>query len=106
MKFILTLIIGFLLVGVAQSAPNKHQDSALETNGVKVEYYETSKRGIIRPIGCSLCILKIYHFTSDIKIKKDNQPITLEAFMSDYWNAKYPTLFIDLKTNKVLRVSY
>lgn len=107
MKFYLICISLLLSLNTqAQAEAVEHSDSALETNGIKVEYFESSKKGIIRPSGCSQCLLEFYNFKKDIKIIKNGKSIQLPEFMNDYWNAKYPTIFIDLKTNEVKRVNY
>lgn len=79
---------------------------AVETRGIRVEYSDVSQRGFIYPIKCDSCTKKAYEFKGPIKVKKKNQPISFTAFLSDYSNAKYPTLFLNPETLDVLRVSY
>jgi hypothetical protein len=81
-------------------------DLALETNGIKVEYIESSKRGIITVIDCEPCQEKQYFFEALPVIRKQGATITFEAFMNDYWNARSATLFLDPTSKRVIRVTY
>lgn len=79
---------------------------ALEVNSIKVEYMETSNKGLVYVYGCKQCADKYYKFDSTVKITKDGQEILLEELMSDYWNANTPTLFLNSKNNVIEAISY
>ena len=81
-------------------------DVALETNGIKVEYIESSKRGIISVVDCSQCSKSQYDFQTPPEIIKKGKAITFEDFMLDYWNAKNATIFLDLRSSQVIKVIY
>ncbi|MFT5594144.1 MAG: hypothetical protein ACI8SR_002533 [Oceanicoccus sp.] len=95
-----------LIPNIAFAKVVEHSDTALEANGMKVEFFDSSETGIIRPINCNLCLLEFYNFDNKIKINKSGTPIPLKTFMDDYWNAQYPTLFIDPRTNTVKKINY
>jgi len=88
------------------SVENKHRDTALEMASLKAEYYSSSKKGIITPIDCEICILKLYHFNDQTTIRRDNKLISIQDFMNEYWKIKYPTIFIDPDNNHVLSIIY
>lgn len=104
MKPIIYLAIYFLLSSNLHAA--NEPDTAMETSGIKVEFLETSQKGIIYVYGCDQCTKKYYTFTDKPRIKRKGQYISFEEFMNDYWNAKYPTLFLDKRTQSVLKVLY
>ena len=105
MKFLLCFLFSW---GVLQSAQAEviALEEAVETNGIKVEYITSSKRGIIHVIDCDLCTKPYYHFTGQPIIIKAGVIIPFESFLKDYWNASYPTLLLDPKSLDVLRISY
>jgi hypothetical protein len=84
----------------------KALDIALEMNSFKAEYYATSKQGIIKVSGCNQCEEKIYRFDDTVKIVKNNQPISIDIFIKDYWNAEYPTIFLDPATKSIILIAY
>ncbi len=81
-------------------------DIALEPQSIKVEYMPSSNRGIIYVKGCEQCDKPYYSFKQQPEIIKQNKVISFENFMTDYWNAKFPTLFLDMQTHAVMRVTY
>jgi hypothetical protein len=81
-------------------------DIALEMNSFKAEYYATSQQGIIKVSGCNQCDENIYHFDHTVKIVKNNQPISIDLFIKDYWNAEYPTIFLDPATKSIILIAY
>ena len=81
-------------------------DIAIETNGIRVEYIESSKRGLVHIKGCSQCKKKYYYFSKKPIINKSGKVISFDEFLTDYWNAEYPTLFLDPKSLSVLRINY
>ncbi len=92
----------FALPAVAVTA----LDIALETGGIKVEYNDVSKKGIIHVYKCEQCTKKYYEFSELPKIMRKGSDISFDIFMKDYWNAKYPTLLLDIESLTVLQVSY
>lgn len=100
------ILISLLLFVSSASAKIITLDIALEMESFDVEYSEISKTGLIRVVDCSVCTQKIYTFDDKIIIKKQGNIITLEEFMQDYWNAKYPTLFADKDNLSIMRLIY
>jgi len=81
-------------------------DSAMEAGSIKVEFNSISKKGIVHVLRCELCTKAIYSFNQTPKIIKQGKSISFDAFMKDYWNAKYPTLILDKEDLTVLKVIY
>ncbi|MEH6344913.1 MAG: hypothetical protein V7785_07505 [Bermanella sp.] len=81
-------------------------DIALEPQSIKVEYMSSSDSGIIYVKGCDQCSNAFYTFKQKPKIIKQGKEISFEIFMTEYWNAKFPTLFLDIKSQAVIRVVY
>ena len=104
MKNILWLLLW--LIPSISLAEIKNLEIPLEMEKFKVEFYQTTQKGLITPVGCSQCKEQRYHFGSDIKIIRANQTISIETFISDYWNAKYPTIFLTLDQSNVVKVVY
>lgn len=100
------ILISLLLFVSSASAIVITLDIALEMESFDVEYSEISKTGLIRVVDCSDCTKKIYTFDDNIIIKKQGNIITLEEFMQDYWNAKYPALFANKDDLSIMRITY
>jgi hypothetical protein len=81
-------------------------DIPIEMDGFKIEFFETSNRGIISVIGCDSCDEKIYEFKSSIDIFKQGKKISLNVFLKDYWNSDNPTIFLDPKSGYAIRIIY
>jgi hypothetical protein len=81
-------------------------EEAVETNRIKVEYIASSERGIIHVTGCDSCTKSYYTFTGQPIILKAGTIVKFDYFLTDYWNARYPTLLLDPKTLEVLRIIY
>ncbi len=105
MKTIQLLILSFLIINISQ-AEMISLEIARETQGIKVEYIESTDRGIVRVKNCELCTKDFYTFHNKPVIKRIGELITFETFLTDYWNAKFPTLFLDPKTLAVVRIEY
>jgi len=104
MKF---LLCAFCILSVSQASFGaQYLELAVETNGIRVEYIESSNRGLVHIKGCSQCEKKYYTFTKKPIIKKQGKIISFDEFLTDYWNAKFPTLFLDPKSLSVLRINY
>ena len=85
----------------------KALDKAIEVDSIKIEYISSSDRGYVYVYGCSQCKQKKYYeFNKKPIIKRKGNIISFEEFLKDYSNAKEPTVFLDPKTLKVLRVNY
>lgn len=104
MKTLTAFAMSFLLSTSVFSMESA--EIALEANSLKLEYYETTQRGIIRLQGCSHCEKEFYDFDGQPIILKSNKAISFEAFQQDFWNAKYPTIIIDKTYHKVIKVIY
>lgn len=104
MKTLLALTLGLLCS--ASVFAIETLDIALEADSLKLEYYETTQRGIIRLKGCTYCDQDIYEFKSKPAIEKNGKEITFDFFLKDFWNARSPTIFLDKKTKHVIRVIY
>lgn len=81
-------------------------DIALEPQSIKVEYMSSSDSGIIYVKNCDQCGKAFYNFKIKPKIIKQGKEISFDIFMEDYWNAKFPTLFLNIKSQAVMRVVY
>jgi len=105
MKFLLSFLFSF---GVLQNAHAQLivLELAVETNGIRVEYIESSNRGLIYVKNCSHCKQKNYTFSKKPIIKKYGRIISFDEFLTDYWKAEYPTLFLDPESLSVLRINY
>jgi hypothetical protein len=78
----------------------------LEMNTFQVEYREISKTGIIRVKDCNRCTKEIYEFSENIIIKRTGKIITLAELLSEYKKVQYPTIFLDINSDHVVRISY
>ena len=104
MKFLLCV---FSILAFSQTSFGaQYLELAVETNGIRVEYIESSNRGLVHIKDCSQCEKKYYTFTKKPIIKKQGKIISFDEFLTDYWNAKFPTLFLDPKSLSVLRINY
>ncbi len=104
MKFLLCL---FCILGISQTSFSaQYLELAVETNGIRVEYIESSNRGLVHVKNCSQCTQKYYTFSKKPIINRFGRIITFDEFLADYWNAEYPTLFLDPKSMSVLRINY
>ncbi len=104
MKSIIFLFASLYFSACAYSATAL--DIALEPQSIKVEYMDSSSSGIIYVKGCDQCGKDFYNFKQKPKIIKQGKEISFEIFMTEYWNAKFPTLFLDIKSQAVMRVVY
>lgn len=104
MKILLCLIGALSLTLNSYAA--KYLEIAVETNGIKVEFFESSNRGLIHVKDCSQCKQKYYTFTNKPIIKRFGRIVSFETFLTDYWNAEDPTLFLDPDSLSVLRINY
>ena len=104
MKFLLLAIFS---LSIFQSAIAATATSiAIELESIKVEYIENTKRGIVYIYGCDDCSENFFTFEQFPKIKKNGKVITFETFMSEYWKAKHPAIFLDPKTKVVKKIIY
>ncbi len=104
MKFLLSL---FCVLSFSQTSLAAHAaDIAREVASIKVEYYDTTNKGVVRVKGCSQCSKKMYSFTSIPLITRNNKTITFKEFMADYWNATFATLLLDKNTLTVQSIHY
>ncbi|MGR6873378.1 hypothetical protein ACU6U9_13970 [Pseudomonas sp. HK3] len=78
----------------------------LEMNSFQIEYSEASKTGIIRVEGCSRCTKEIYEFSESIVVKRSGKKTTINELLKEYWKVKYPTVFLKINENQVIRISY
>lgn len=104
MKTLLALTLGLLCSTSVFAIETL--DIALEAKSLKLEFYETTQRGIIRLKGCSRCEKDFYDFEKKPSIIKNGQSISFEAFQNDFWNAQYPTIFLDKTNQLVIKVIY
>ncbi|MEY8205688.1 MAG: hypothetical protein RPR40_11555 [Bermanella sp.] len=104
MKYLLFLL--WVLSASQGGQAAQFLDIAIETNGIRVEYIESSKRGLVHIKGCNQCKQKYYSFSKEPIINKSGKIISFDEFLTDYWNAEYPTLFLDPKSLSVLRINY
>lgn len=96
------MILGLVpITHSAQSVP-----IILEVVNIKVEYYDTTNRGIVRVINCTRCSKKIYKFSPPPVIKKNGKVISIENFMSEHQEAITATLFLDKATLSVERINF
>jgi len=104
MKFLLCV---FCILGISQTSFGaQYLELAVETNGIRVEYIESSNRGLVHIKNCSQCEKKYYSFSKKPTINKYGKIISFDEFLTDYWNAEYPTLFLDPESLSVLRITY
>ena len=104
MKLIICLFVFLCFSSSAYSATAL--DIALEPKSIKVEYMDSSNSGIIYVKDCDQCGNTFYNFKQKPKIIKQGKEISFDVFMEDYWNAKFPTLFLNIKSKAVIRVVY
>lgn len=103
MKYILLALIS--LCSIATYAV-RDIEVPLEMDSFQIEYRDISKTGTIRVKNCNRCKQDIYKFNETIEIKRKNQTITINELLKDYWNAKHPTVFLNLNDTTVIRISY
>ena len=106
MKYIYLLLLNLFFSQNMFANTMSSPETALEADSLKLEYYETSQRGIIRLKGCSLCEKDIYEFSEVPNILKNGKAISFDVFQKDFWNAKHPTIFIDKNTQQVIKIIY
>lgn len=100
-------VIGLSLLSFSQfSLGAQYLELAVETGKIRVEYISTSDKGLIYPADCEQCTKTSYTFDGQPVIKRDGTVIPFDAFLSDYWNAKSSTLFLDPESLSVLRINY
>ncbi len=102
------LSITFILCIVVStsSADVPARDTAIEANGIRVEYNSISSIGRIHVYHCEQCKKSDYSFTKKPHIVRKGKTISFDFFMQDFWNAKYPTLILDSESLSVLEVVY
>ncbi len=104
MKFFLCF---FYILTISQASLGARAlDVAREMDSIKVEYYQTSNKGLVRVKGCSQCSKEVYTFTKKPLITRGGENIPFEEFMQEYWKAEYLTLLLDIKTLSVLSIHY
>lgn len=106
MTILKLFFVALIAISTSVQAKIIAKEISLETEKLKAEYYATSGRGKLTLIGCKRCEKSVYEFEEVPLILKDHKPITIEEFMQDYWNANFPTVFINLEKTKVIRISY
>jgi hypothetical protein len=106
MNFSIISIFLFCLLTAESVFASQATDIALEMKSIKVEYIETSKRGIIYVNDCDHCKEPYYQFSTLPEITRKGKAISFDEFLTDYWNATFPTLILDSKTHSVLHVIY
>ena len=100
------ILLIFFILFFQNSYGVKTLDVAVEATSIRVEYIESSNRGIIYPRQCEQCTKSFYEFTQTPKIIKSGKSISFEKFLQDYSNAKYTTLLLDKKSLSIVKVVY
>ena len=100
--FILSIFL--FQIGISHAATATSY--AYEANSLKLAYSEISQAGTIRLFGCSRCEKSVFSFTTPPTILKQGNTVPFSFFLKDYWNAKYPTIFIDKSTQQVTHITY
>lgn len=103
MKYIILTLICFLTL---PAYAVRDIEVPLEMDAFQLEYSDISKTGVIRVKNCLRCKQELYEFNDTIEIKRSGKTITLNELMSEYWNVKYPTIFLKLDENKAIRINY
>jgi len=106
MKYLISTLLTLAALFSATSHAAQALDIALEMKSFKAEYYSSSKTGVVKVAGCNQCEEDIYRFNSTVKILKNEKSITIEQFVQDYWNAEYPTIFLDPATKLIILIAY
>lgn len=102
---LITLILFSLLMSDCYSASTA-LNIAVEAKSIRVEYIESSKRGVIYVYSCNQCKQRQYYFDKAPTILRSGKSISFRTFLKDYWNAKIPTLVLDPYSKTVLKVVY
>ncbi len=101
------LLCVFCILSISQTSFGaQYLELAVETNGIRVEYIESSNRGLVHVKDCSQCTKKYYTFSEKPIINRLGRIISFDDFLTDYWNAEDPTLFLDPESLSVLRINY
>lgn len=107
MKRIIHILSFMALISVSHiSMSAQYLELAVETLGIRVEYIESTNKGLVYVKKCSQCTKEFYSFSKLPTIKKNGKVIPFKTFLTDYWNGKSPTLFLDPKSLSVLRINY
>ena len=101
---IFILVVCLFQIGIAHATTAT--SFAYEANSLKLAYSEISQAGTIRLFGCSRCDKSVFSFTTPPNILKQGNSVPFSFFLKDYWNAKYPTLFVDKNTAQVIQITY
>ena len=102
-RIVFLLLLSFSAPSLAGASA---QSIALEGKSLKLDYIETSGKGYIRLYGCDRCSTTQFTFTSIPKVRKQGNEVPFTFLQKDYWNATYPTIFLDPKSNAVVLVNY
>lgn len=78
----------------------------LEMNSFQIEFRDISKAGTIRVEGCKKCIKEIYEFDDSVIVQRSGKVITIKELLNEYWKAQYPTIFLEINSDTVVRISY
>lgn len=81
-------------------------ETPLEMNSFLIEFREASKTGVIRVKGCNRCKQEFYEFNEDVVITRQGQIISIDILLNEYWDVKYPTIFLKANGTKATRISY
>jgi len=100
------LFLFILLFSAHSQGAVKALSLAVEPTSIRVEYIESTNRGIIYVYGCPQCSSSRYSFSIPPRIHKQGKAYPFKAFLTDYWREKYPTLILDPDTQAVLSVVY
>jgi len=103
MKYIL-LSISIILSPFALAVTDL--EVPLEMDSFQIEFSDISKTGIIRVKGCKNCKKEIYAFSDKTVIKHEGQVVTPEQLLNEYNDARYPTIFLELNSDTVVRINY
>jgi len=79
---------------------------ALEATSLKLVYSDISQSGTVKLYGCGQCKVSTYSFSSPPAVLKKGKAVPFSFFITDYWNAKYPTILVDMNTSNVLQITY
>jgi len=99
------LFIALTLI-TSSSFAAKVLDHPYEMESFKIEYINSSKRGVITAIGCTYCDKTTYEFKGDIEVINKGKKVPLNKLLKEYSNANYPTIFIDPKSGYAIRIVY
>lgn len=101
--FLVTIMLSII---TTTSHAMENLELAYEAESIQAEFYDTSNTGQIRAINCLRCPDSVMKFEQNVKFQYEGKDISLEEFLRRHKSEKFFTIFFDISTNKLSRISF